>query len=314
MINIFYSYSHNDEIMRNELEKHLSILKRKHIIDSWHDRRIDAGSEVSPSISAALKKADIILLLVSADFLSSDYCYEIEMKEAMAKHERGESTVIPIILRPCDWHDAPFGKLLALPRDGKPVSMYSNLDEAFLEITNGIKSTIKSRSTSIEKTERKEEIPTIGVPGHRSTNLTITKTFTDLEKDKFLRESFIFIANFFRGSLEELETKNPEISFLLDKIDSQTFTATIYRDGNKTCECMIYIGSLLSPNSINYSYQISLSKNMLNESLNVISNGHMLLLKALGMSTFRPAGDGEMSQGGAAEFYWHLLIAPLQRR
>jgi TIR domain len=313
MTNVFYSYSHKDENMRNALDKHLSVLKRNHLIDSWHDRRIDAGSEVYRTISENLKKANIILLLVSADFLASDYCYDIEMKEAMAKHERGEAKVIPIILRPCDWHDAPFGNLLALPTDGKPVSKYLHIDDAFLEITNGIKTVIIGRTTRNAMPEPKGE-NAISMSSMRSTNLTIVKTFSDHDKDKFLRESFLYIANYFKGSLEELEMKNPEISFLFDQIDSQTFTTIIYKDGKKVCECMIYIGSMLSPNSINYSHQISLTKNMLNETLNIVSNGHMLLLKPMGMSMFKGIGDGEMSQGGGAEFYWHLLINSLQRR
>ena len=122
MVNVFFSYSHKDEELRDELEIHLSGLKRQNIISAWHDRRISAGEEFGSKISQYMEDADIILLLVSPYFINSDYCYEIEMKRSMEKHELDEAIVIPVILHPCDWHDMPFGKLMACPTDGKPVS------------------------------------------------------------------------------------------------------------------------------------------------------------------------------------------------
>ena len=130
---VFFSYSHQDEGLRNELEKHLSVLRRQGVIDIWTDHRIGPGEEIGGEIDRHLESADIILLLVSPDFLNSDYCYDIEMKRAMERHERGEARVIPIILRPCDWQSAPFGGLKALPADGNPVSKHQSLDDAFVE-------------------------------------------------------------------------------------------------------------------------------------------------------------------------------------
>ena len=95
------------------------MLKRQGVIDTWHDRRIGAGQNIHTAIDEHINSDEIILLLVSADFLASDYCYDIEMKQAMKRHQAGEAIVIPVILRACDWHDAPFGQLNATPRDGK---------------------------------------------------------------------------------------------------------------------------------------------------------------------------------------------------
>jgi hypothetical protein len=138
-IEVFYSYSHKDEDLRDELEKHLSILKHQGVIQSWHDRRIGAGREWEGEIDKHLNTAHVILLLISADFLASDYCYEVEMKQAMERHEAGEVCVIPVILRPVDWRGAPFGKLQALPKDAKPVTSWPDLDEAFLNVAQGIR-------------------------------------------------------------------------------------------------------------------------------------------------------------------------------
>jgi hypothetical protein len=138
-IEVFYSYSHADESLRDQLQKHLALLKRQGVIANWHDRGISAGSEWKKQIDDHLESAGIILLLVSADFLASDYCYDVEMMRALERHEQGEARVIPIILRPCDWMESQFGKLEALPRDAKPVTTWSDPDEAFLDVARGIR-------------------------------------------------------------------------------------------------------------------------------------------------------------------------------
>jgi hypothetical protein len=138
-INVFFSYAHRDEALRDELAKHLRLLERQGIIAGWHDRQIPAGREWGGAINAHLQIAHIILLLVSADFLASDYCYDIEVKHAMTRHEAGEARVIPIILRAADWHSAPFGALQALPKDGRAVTSWPNRDEAFVDIAQGIR-------------------------------------------------------------------------------------------------------------------------------------------------------------------------------
>lgn len=142
-LEIFFSYSHRDERMRSRLEAHLSSLKRGRLISGWHDRKIKPGIEWKGQIDAHLDSSQIILLLISADFLASDYCYDVEVDRAMARHDAGEARVIPIILRPCDWPWSRFGKLQALPRDGKPVSDWSTHDKAFNEVARGIRRVVE---------------------------------------------------------------------------------------------------------------------------------------------------------------------------
>src|SRR6266699_5282712 len=111
-IEIFFSYAHalQDEKLRDELIKHLSEWKRQELISLWHDRDISAGTEWQHQIDAHLNTAQIILLLISSDSMASDYCNSIEVKQAMRRHVSGDARVIPIILRPVVWEDAPFGK------------------------------------------------------------------------------------------------------------------------------------------------------------------------------------------------------------
>lgn len=140
---LFYSYSYRDERLRLELEKQLSLLGRQGLIHDWDNRKISAGAEWKNAIDEHINTAGIILLLISADFLASDYCYDVEMKRAMERHESGEARVIPVILRPCDWQTAPFGKLLALPRDGKPITAWGSRDEGFLNVAEGVRSAVE---------------------------------------------------------------------------------------------------------------------------------------------------------------------------
>lgn len=145
-IKLFFSYSHKDEKLRNELAKRLALLKRNGLITDWYDRNIDAGAEWGREIDTHLNSADIILLLVSPDFIASDYCYNLEMARALERHEAGEASVIPIILRPVSWKETPFGKLQALPEGGKAVTTWSNRDEAYLHIAEGIRKAVEKLS------------------------------------------------------------------------------------------------------------------------------------------------------------------------
>ncbi len=142
-IELFYSYAHEDETLRTQLNTHLALLQQQELIRPWHDRDISAGTLWDKEINAHLRSARIILLLISPDFIASDYCYSVEMQEAIKRHVAGEARVIPIILRPCDWEAAPFGKIQASPKDGKPVTTWSNRDQAFTDIAKGIRKIVE---------------------------------------------------------------------------------------------------------------------------------------------------------------------------
>ena len=144
-IEIFFCYAHEDEPLLNKLKHHLEALRRQGLIDVWYDRNISAGAEWAKEIDKHVNTAQIILLLVSQYFMASDYCYSVEMKRAMERHERGEAQVIPIILRPVYFQRAPFGKLQALPTDAKPVKSKSwpNQDVAFFNVAEGIRKAVE---------------------------------------------------------------------------------------------------------------------------------------------------------------------------
>ena len=139
---VFISYAHRDRAFCQELETHLSNLRRQNVIASWYDGDISPGTEWNSQIIEHLNTDHIILLLISADFMASDFCYSIEMTQAIARHDANQACVLPIILRPTDWKGAPFAKLKLLPTDGKAVTSWPTHDDAFVDIVQGIRKAI----------------------------------------------------------------------------------------------------------------------------------------------------------------------------
>ena len=142
--NVFLSYSHKDETFKEQLDIHFSALKRSDRIATWNDRKMLPGAILDEEIKKQLRNADIVILLISADFIASNYCYEIEMQEAIERAKKNECIMIPVILRPCAWADTPLGDFLALPKDGKAIAKYELADDAYLEVVSGVKIILES--------------------------------------------------------------------------------------------------------------------------------------------------------------------------
>jgi TIR domain len=317
---VFFSYSHADETFRNELEKQLSMLKRQGIIETWHDRRIGAGEEIDKSIDERINRDAIILLLVSPDFLASDYCYDIEMKRAMERHLEGEAVVIPVILRHCDWHPAPFGKLNATPPDGKPITKWADRDEAFLEVAKAVRGAatrlaheLKDTTNSSPKSpEMEKAAPRAMEP--RSSNLRIAKDFSERDRDQFKLESFEYMARFFENSLSEIGKRNSGIEGQFRRVDANRFFASVYKNGKAVARCTVFVGAGGFGNGICYVNAETSSSNSINESLRVDTNDQSMFLRPMGMSMHTgPEGNAQnLTQEGAAEIYWELLIGRIQ--
>jgi formylglycine-generating enzyme required for sulfatase activity len=168
-IEVFFSYSRGDKPLRDELEQHLSSLKRRGVITSWHDRQIMAGAEWKDEIDHHIQTADVILLLISPAFVYSDYCYDIELPAAMARHDRGEAIVVPILLRPVEgWEDLPFAKLQVYPSGGKPVTDWENRDRAYFDIAKGIREAVEH----LQEKRQQQEQDLIQWLGHRALPLS----------------------------------------------------------------------------------------------------------------------------------------------
>jgi TIR domain len=315
---LFFSYSHADERLRDQLETHLSGLRRQGIISSWHDRRIIAGTELDKTIDNHIDTADLILLLISPDFIASDYCYEKEMNRALERHHTGQARVIPVILRPCDWHSLPFGALLATPRDSRPITMWPNIDEAFLDVVTAIKNALKELG---QKTGPIPAWATQAVTWSadnsfretvRSSNLRLKKTFTDLDRDRFKHEGFEYLANFFENSLKELVNRNPDLDQTFRRIDANQFIVAAYRGGEKVCKGSASIGGgMTGGDCIEYSMTDDPRYGGMNEAVYVKNDDQTLYFDLLGMQSYAQRRE-KLTFEGAAELFWDLFIQPLQ--
>lgn len=142
-IEVFFSYSHHDRPEMLNLEKHLSALKRLGLVAIWHDGQIAPGTNWFKSIHENLERAHVVILLISSSFIASDYCYSKEMERAIERHKADDTTVIPVILKPCDWHGTSFSNLQALPAGGKAVTSWLHPDEAYTEVAKGIRAVVE---------------------------------------------------------------------------------------------------------------------------------------------------------------------------
>jgi hypothetical protein len=249
------------------------------------------------------------------------------MTRAMQRHENGEARVIPVILHPCDWQSLPFGRLSATPTDGKPVSKFPNQHDAFLQITKAIRQAAEEldavpggggrvvaegpgvvpSSNPVSESQRPNKQRDI-----RSGNLRIKKQFTDHERDQFLDEAFEYIANYFEGSLAELEERNPEVETRFRRVDANHFNAAVYISGTLANSCRIWMEGQRTFGGIAYSVGERGYGNSINESLSVDDDGYSLYLKPLGLAMYNRA-DKQLTHEGGAEFFWSMFIEPLQR-
>ncbi len=325
MASLFFSYSHADEELRNQLEKQLMILKRQGVIETWHDRMIGAGNEWKGAIDDHLENDDIILLLISPDFLASDYCYDVETLRAVERHDNGDAIVIPVFLRPCLWKGAPFGKLQGVPKDAVPVTKWANPDEAMLDIATGIKEAadrvnLKKKPAGVPSNVLKEQHTSVSsiLSGSnlepRSSNLHVTKEFTERDRDRFLTETFEYIARYFESSLGELTLRNNNIDGEFRRLDANRFTAAAYREGKKIATCTIFIGQRMLGGGIGYGGNDDGASNSYNAHL-VVSHDDQSMFMTNQMSVYSGRESStKLSQEGAAGDFWDKFIEPLQRR
>lgn len=322
-VKVFFSYCHKDEALRDQVEVQLALLKRQGVIEAWHDRRIGAGADFAAAIDKHVEEDDIILLLVSADFIASDWCYDIEMKRAMERHEAGQAIVIPVILRACDWHEAPFGRLNATPPDGKPITQFPDRDQALLEVAKAVRAAAArvapkaggaTAESAVAPIRALGEAGSRPLAGPRSSNLALAKTFTDRDKDLFRHQSFEYLVLFFENSLAELAARNPGVEGDLRRIDADRFTAAVYKHGKAVARCTIFMGDRLLGNGIAYSASEAAAGNGFNEMLSVEADEQSLYLRGLGMGFGGAGRDAKLSQEGAAELYWGMLVGGLQAR
>lgn len=195
----FISYSHKDEAALARLHTHLAVLKREGKIVDWFDRAIVAGENIDAEVERNLANSDIFLALVSPDFLASSYCYDREMAGAIARHEAGTMRVVPIIVEPCDWKVTPLQKFKALPRDGKPISEWTNANTAYLDVATELRRLGEARTCLPAWPVRTTDAPKVETRRYR-----IKRDFDEIDRSEFRVEAFKTICAYFQSATAEL--------------------------------------------------------------------------------------------------------------
>ncbi|GAJ30312.1 MULTISPECIES: toll/interleukin-1 receptor domain-containing protein [Alphaproteobacteria] len=196
----FISYSHRDTAALERLHTHLSMLRREGQITEWYDREILAGSDLDSEITAQLESSELFLVLVSPDFLASDYCYDRELRRALERHESGEAIVVPIIVEPCDWKSSPLKQLKALPRDGQPVSEWTNQNNAFLDVVTELRRVVAREDRADEREDA--PAPPVRASGSR---YRVKREFDEIDRSDFRSKAFEVMRRYFERAVAEVD-------------------------------------------------------------------------------------------------------------
>ena len=319
MATAFISYSHKDERFREELEAHLAPLKRRGLLTTWHDRRLTAGDPLDEAISANLEQADLILMLISADFVASEYCFAKEMGRALERHKAGEARAISIICRPCDFHGLPFANFVLLPTDAKPVTMWADRDAAWVDVTRGIRTALVAPAASSARTQAPSTAAPAAAPKSSPQPTTpswLPKKFSDLDRHDFLEVSFERMWQAFNAYADQLQAQHPNLVVRRTRIDAQAFSIRVFVDGKEMGGGSVFHGgSPLGRDQICFSFDASAPRNSMNEWFSLEVENNVLALKSVGMLQIRSGERNRtLDADGAATALWEAIMDQLKAR
>lgn len=199
----FISYSHKDDMALERLHTHMAVLRHDRKVEAWFDREILAGGDLNAEIDEHLESCGLFLLLVSPDFLASDYCVGREMERALERHHAGEAQVVPIIVEPCDWKSTLLRNLKALPRDGKPISEWTNENNAYIDVIKELRRVLEADeipATMPEKTAARSRSPWPDTRRYR-----VKRDFDEIDRSDFREAAFAVIRDYFQRAIEEID-------------------------------------------------------------------------------------------------------------
>lgn len=299
----FISYSHMDEHALERFTKHLAVLRREGSIDEWFDQRIAAGGDIDAAISARLDDCDLFLPLISADFLSSGYCYDLELKRALERHELGSLRVVPIIVQPCDWKASPLGRLKALPKDSKPVADWTNENTAWLDVVAQLR-----RLTEELPSARQEPTPiTGGAKAPRIPKYRVKKDFDEVDKLEFRDRVFQELRDYFQQASDEINgIENIKSKFTT--MSATSFTCTVVnRDRDRgVAHITVHAGSRRhSFGDISYSFQDRADPGTSNGWFQIEADDYELYLEHNGTMRSEKA---KLSPNQAAVMLWEEFV------
>lgn len=301
----FISYSHNDKAALDRLHVHLKNLTRAGHIETWYDRDILAGSGLDAEIARELDAADLFLLLVSPDFIASDYCVEREMKRALERHAAGEARVVPIILEECDWKAmGELRQLKAVPTDGKAISEWANSNTAYLNVVQELRRIIEAESEStVAKAAPKPDAIRPAMARYRA-----KRQFDHIDRGDFRDAAFATFKDYFQRAVIEINSIDGLRSRFVDR-NATSFGATIVNGGHRNGTAHISVhcrNSHIALGDIYYSFSENAGENTANGGFNISTDDYEQFLTQT-MNVFGKVEE-RLTPERAAEVLWNEFI------
>jgi len=303
----FISYSHHDASALDRLHVHLANLQREGRIETWYDREILAGDVLDDEISQELEAADLFLLLVSPDFIASNYCVEREMQRALERHDAGEARVVPIIVEPCDWAAMPqLRRLKAVPKDGNPISEWANANNAYLNVVQEIRRIVDAGEAVAPVPANNEPAPAAqqqGVPRYR-----VQRDFDEIDRSEYRDAAFATIKDYFRRAIGEIDAVDGLRGRFVDR-GANSFGSTVVNRGRQhgTAHITVHCRNAgFALGDIYFSFNENAADNTANGGFNVSSDEYEQFL-VVTMMMFGNAPD-RLNPEQAAEYLWNQFI------
>jgi hypothetical protein len=303
----FLSYSHADEKALERLHKHLAVLKREGALPTWSDHAIVAGDRLDGLISAQLERSQVFVALVSPDYLASQYCYDKEFARALELAAAGRMRIVPVILEPCDWLSSPFKDFAALPKDGQPISSFTNPNNAYLNVVTGLR-----RIIEVAGLETGSMVNEVAMSGH-ARRPRIKQDFDSIQRADYADQAFATIRGYFRACCAELGRIGDDLRAKFEDMDGTAFTCSVVnRAKRQGGEAHITVHNGKSRNSgfgdISYVYQRHAERNTSNGSIRVAHDDYQLFLRMDNFGMMPGRDRDKTTPEQAAETLWSEFV------
>lgn len=303
----FISYSHQDAGALDRLHVHLANLQREGRIETWYDREILAGDVLDDEISRELEAADLFLLIVSPDFIASNYCVEQEMLRAMERHDTGEARVVPIIVEPCDWAAMrQLRRLKAVPRDAVPISEWANANTAYLDVVQEIRRIVDSGVT--DAPEPANDVPASAAPLQGVPRYRVQRDFDEIDRSEYRDAAFATIKDYFQRAIGEVDAVEGLRGRFVDR-GANSFGSTVVNRGRQHGTAHVTVhrrNGRFALSDIYYSFNENAGDDTANGGFNVSADEYEQFL-VVTMAMFGNEPD-HLKPEQAAEYLWNQFI------
>ena len=304
---VFISYSHKDEAALDRLHTHLAVLRRDGRIDEWFDREILAGGKIGAEVAERLESSGLFLMLVSPDFLASDYCVEREMERALERHRSDDARVVPIIVEPCDWASTPLRDLKALPRDGKPISDWTNENNAYLDVVQELRRMLEAKRVPVtaEQGEARIQQRTVRYGPRR---YRVKRDFDEIDRDDYREAAFGVIRDYFERAVAEIDAIE-DLRGRFVSLSARSFTCMIVNRAREHGTAHITVhgrSENMVPGDISYSFRENAPPNTANGMFTIEADEYELFLSSLMTGLGRH--EERLTPEAVAEHLWEEFL------